>query len=190
MQQVPIEEISAIVAGAVAGGKLEAVALNACNTLPLAKELISNARVPAVVCWEGMVLDKAAFVFGTTLATQVSAGMAHELAFKRACEAVEAGAEWKLEEPKSSGGPQQAGRPLAAGVPRMLTSQAPVSLADLEASALQSGTNRKRARDDDELSDGGMSSSSLSSASTLRTQVDIYILLLQQTVHATHTHTL
>ena len=194
VHKVSMEEISAIVASAVAGGKLEAVVLNACNTLPLAEELISNARVPYVVCWEGRVLDKAAFVFGSTLASQVSAGVAHEVAFKRACEAVEAGGEWKLEEPQPSRGPQQAGRPFAAGVPRMLRSQAPVSLADLEASALQSSTTRKRARADDELSEGGMSSSSLSSSLTQLTQdslLDRYALAYAHTsMHAwQHTHT-
>lgn len=199
VHKVSMEEISAIVASAVAGGKLEAVVLNACNTLPLAEELISSARVPYVVCWEGRVLDKAAFVFGTTLASQVSAGVAHQVAFKRACEAVEAGGEWKLEEPQPSRGPQQPGRPFAAGVPRILRSQASVSLADLEASALKSSTNRKRARDDDELSEGGMSSSSLSSALTQLTQDSWLDRYVHRHMHAyryyyhircmaTHTH--
>ena len=159
LQDVSMGDISAVVASAVADGKLEVVVLNSCRTLKLAEELVSSARVPFVVCWEGNVADEAALIFGTMLASKVSAGVAHEDAFKRACEAVEAGGKWKLEEPqvgRAARAAQPAERPWAAGVPRILRPHA--SLADLEASALQSDSYRKRPRDDDESSEGGMSS--------------------------------
>ena len=134
------------------------VVLNACRTLKLAEALSSSAGVPFVVCWEGNVADEAAMIFGTALASHVSKGVAYEEAFKRACEAVEAGGKWKLEEPQLIE-PRlpPAERPWAAGVPRILVREAPhVPLASLGAGALPAGSKRKL--DDDALSEGGMSS--------------------------------
>lgn len=164
VQDVSMEEISAIVASAVADGKLKVVVLNACRTLKLAEALSSSAGVPFVVCWKGYVADEAAMIFGTALASHVSKGVAYEEAFKRACEAVEAGGKWKLEEPQlKEHRLQPAERPWAAGVPQIL--RAPhVSLASLGAGALPAGSKRKL--DDDALSEGG-----ISSASTQPTQV-------------------
>ena len=158
VQDVSMEEISAIVASAVADGKLAVVVLNACRTLKLAEALSSSVGVPFVVCWEGFVADEAALIFGTALASHVSDGEDYEDAFKRACEAVEAGGKWKLEEPQlKEPRLQPAERPWAAGVPRILrTPHAP--LASLGAGALPAGSKRKL--DDDEQSEGGMSSSS------------------------------
>ena len=171
VQDVSMEEISAIVASAVADGKLKVVVLNACRTLKLAEALRSSAGVPFVVCWEGEVADEAAMIFGTALASHVSKGVAYEEAFKRARKAVEAGGKWKLEEPQLEE-PQlieprlpPAERPWAAGVPRILVREAPhVPLASLGAGALPAGSKRKL--DDDALSEGG-----ISSASTQPTQV-------------------
>ena len=84
-------QVTSIVANAVDGGKgkLEIVVLNTCSTLELGKALSEIARVPYVVCWDGLVEDRAAYIFGIALAAAVKDGKKPIEAFERAQAKVE-----------------------------------------------------------------------------------------------------
>ena len=53
-------------------GRLELVVLNACHTCELGQELLTDALVPCVVCWENEVDDEAAEVFGQAFAQSLA----------------------------------------------------------------------------------------------------------------------
>jgi hypothetical protein len=86
---VSAEQVTSIVADAVNNGKLEIVVLNTSSTMELGRALSEKARVPFVVCWDGLIEDNAANVFGKAIAAALKAGSAPEDAFKSACDKVE-----------------------------------------------------------------------------------------------------
>jgi len=89
LHNVPLKQLAVIIADAVKCGKLEVVVLNTSSTLELGTALSQTANVPLVVCWDGHVEDRAAYMFGTTLAASFKSGKDPIEAFERAKSKVE-----------------------------------------------------------------------------------------------------
>ena len=167
-------EITSVVADAVEHCQLQIVVLNSCCTNQLAEELVGTARVPIVVCWEGLVEDTAARIFGLALASSFKAGRSPDEAFKHAQTAVEAtrkGGRQRFGLQKVEGIPDPKRFPLPAGLPKLLKGYTPLSeLSGDKASVIQ--TASKCLRTDEEASDhsSAKGASSSSSVTSLRTQ--------------------
>jgi len=167
-----LDEIVALVGEACTGGPLRTVVLNACNTLPLAEAIFSRTSVQTVICWETLVEDTAARIFGCALASAVANGSPPEMAFEAARAAVTSQVE-----PGSQGGgrakyalydpavaingrvpprfPGSAPGPVAAGMPQLLQRQ-----------PLSEGALASHARKGDPVRPASPGAGSASSAST------------------------
>ena len=85
---VSVDTLMGIVRPHVLTGKLKLIVLNGVRTARLAAALRERASVPYVVCWETVVFDDAARIFGTAFAQAIADGAEPPVAFEKARTAV------------------------------------------------------------------------------------------------------